>query len=94
MSAEAQSHLQQSFDEASPAVLALPGTVLPDNDEAHGKLLFGLANEHAINGVRNALELTRITEATIFMKFIYFAEGISIKEHLLKRPRTRPATRR
>jgi hypothetical protein len=46
-------------------VLALPETVFADNDEAHGKLLFGVEND-AINGVRNALEPTRKTEGTFF----------------------------
>jgi hypothetical protein len=81
VSAEAQSHLPQWFDEALPAVLALPGTVFADNDEAHGKLLFGVENEQAINGVRNALEPTRITEGTIFMKCVYLATGTSIHRH-------------
>ena len=56
MSVEAQSHLPQWFAEASPAVLALPGTVFADNDEANNRLLFGVENANAIPGVRAALE--------------------------------------
>jgi hypothetical protein len=82
MSAEAQSHLPQWFDEASPAVLALPGTVFADNDEAHGKLLFGVENEHAINGVRNALEHLGIPANAYTIKItepIYFAATLRDK---------------
>jgi hypothetical protein len=76
MSAEAQSHLPQWFEQASPAVLALPGTVFADNDEANGRLLFGVENEKAINGVRNALEHLGIPADAYTIKItepIYFA---------------------
>lgn len=56
MSAEAQSHLPQWFAQASPVVLALPGTIFADNDEANNRLLFAVENERVIPGVRTALE--------------------------------------
>jgi hypothetical protein len=43
------------FDQASPAVLALPGAVFADNDEKAGKLVFGVENANAIPGIRVAL---------------------------------------
>jgi len=56
MSATAQSHLPDWFSQSSPVVLALPGTVFADNDEANNRLLFGVENSAAIPGVRTALE--------------------------------------
>jgi hypothetical protein len=44
------------FRKASPVVLALPGTVFADHDEANNRLLFGVENAAAIFGVRTALE--------------------------------------
>jgi hypothetical protein len=43
------------FAKASPEVLALPGTVFADHDEANNRLLFGVKNAAAIPGVRTAL---------------------------------------
>lgn len=43
------------FSRASPEVLALPGAVFADHDEANNRLLFGVANAAAIKGVSNAL---------------------------------------
>jgi hypothetical protein len=43
------------FAKASPAVMALGGTVFADNDEAIGKMVFGVENARAIPGVRRAL---------------------------------------
>jgi len=43
------------FDDASPVVLALPGTVFADHDEAAGRLVFGVRSESAAPGVRKAL---------------------------------------
>lgn len=43
------------FEQASPAVLALAGTVFADHDEVANKLVFGVENAAAIPGVRNAL---------------------------------------
>jgi hypothetical protein len=56
MSPTAQSHLPDWFAVSSPVVLDLPGTVFADNDEANGRLLFGVENTAAIHGVRTALE--------------------------------------
>lgn len=79
MSAEAQSHLPQWFERASPVVLALPGTVFADNDESTGKLLFGVENANAINGVRNALEHLGIPANAYTIKItepIHFAASL------------------
>jgi hypothetical protein len=43
------------FEKASPAVMALGGTVFADNDESIGKLVFGVENASAIPGVQRAL---------------------------------------
>lgn len=43
------------FEQASPEVLALPGTVFADDDEIGNRLVFGVENAAAINGVRTAL---------------------------------------
>jgi hypothetical protein len=43
------------FARSSPEVLALPGTVFADHDEANNRLLFGVENAAAIRGVTNAL---------------------------------------
>ena len=56
MSAAAQAHLPDWFAQSSPVVLALPGTVFADNDEANNQLLFGVENAAAIPAVRNALD--------------------------------------
>lgn len=47
--------LADLFAKASPAVMALGGTVFADNDETIGKLVFGVENANAIPGVRRAL---------------------------------------
>jgi hypothetical protein len=43
------------FEKASPAVMALGGTVFADNDESIGKMVFGVENANAIPGVQRAL---------------------------------------
>ena len=43
------------FAKASPAVMALGGTVFADNDEQIGKMVFGVANANVIPGVERAL---------------------------------------
>ena len=43
------------FAKASPAVMALGGTVFADNDESIGKMVFGVENVNAIAGVTRAL---------------------------------------
>ena len=54
-SSVAQNRLAALFGKASPAVLALGGTVFADNDEARGHLVFGVENEHAIPAVKTVL---------------------------------------
>jgi hypothetical protein len=51
----AQDQVANWFARSSPAVLALPGTVFADHDESAGRLVFGVENAGAINGVRHAL---------------------------------------
>lgn len=53
--AAGQAQLPGWFEQASPAVLALGGTVFADLDEANNRLLFGVENQAVIPGVRNAL---------------------------------------
>src|SRR5687768_17575457 len=43
------------FAKASPAVLALAGTVFADNDEVSNRLVFGVENERVIPAVRTVL---------------------------------------
>jgi hypothetical protein len=50
-----QDPLPAWFAASSPEVLALPGTVFADHDEANNRLLFGVENAAAIRGVANAL---------------------------------------
>ena len=52
---QAQDRLEALFRRASPEVMALPGTVFADNDEAAGRLVFGVENIAAIRGVQAAL---------------------------------------
>src|SRR5215210_7410487 len=44
------------FARSSPEVLALPGAVFADHDEANNRLLFGVENAAAIKGVSTALD--------------------------------------
>lgn len=48
------------FARASTEVMALPGTVFADHDEAGGKLVFGVENRGAGRGVETALAHMRI----------------------------------
>lgn len=50
-----QDQLPGWFAKASPEVLALPGTVFADHDEANGRLVFGIENAAASRGVEQAL---------------------------------------
>lgn len=50
-----QDPLPARFAKASPEVLALPGAVFADHDEANNRLLFGVENAAAIKGVSTAL---------------------------------------
>ena len=51
----AQDRLAALFPDASREVLALPGTVFADHDEARGKLVFGVENDNPIAGIQRAL---------------------------------------
>src|SRR5688572_33047710 len=52
----AADRLSDLFERASPAVMAIGGTVFADNDERIGKMVFGVENAHAIPGVTRALQ--------------------------------------
>lgn len=52
----AADRLEELFERASPAVMAIGGTVFADNDERIGKMVFGVENAHAIPGIQRALE--------------------------------------
>ena len=54
-SSVAQDRLAALFSKASPAVLALSGTVFGDNDEVNHRLVFGVENERVIPAVRTVL---------------------------------------
>jgi hypothetical protein len=49
------SQLAQWFDQASPEVLSLPGTVSARHDEAMSRLVFGVEHAGAMRGVRAVL---------------------------------------
>jgi hypothetical protein len=51
------------FKKASPAVLALAGTVFADDDEVNQRLVFGVENERVIPAVRTALSQLGISSA-------------------------------
>jgi hypothetical protein len=62
-SAQGQGRVAALFERASPAVMALGGTVFADHDERIDKLVFGVENPNAANGVRRALEALGVAEA-------------------------------
>ncbi|HYN81874.1 MAG TPA: hypothetical protein VES88_10265 [Gemmatimonadaceae bacterium] len=51
----AADRLGELFERASPAVMAIGGTVFADNDERIGKMVFGVENANAIPGIQRAL---------------------------------------
>ena len=55
LAVQGQDRLAGWFAQASPAVLALGGTVFADHDERINKLVFGVENADVIPGVRVAL---------------------------------------
>jgi hypothetical protein len=55
LAVQGQDRLGAWFAHASPAVLALAGTVFADHDEKANKLVFGVENAAAIPGIRVAL---------------------------------------
>ena len=54
-SPQAEARLAALFEQAAPEVLALPGAVYADHDEAVGRLVFGVENAASMHGVRQAL---------------------------------------
>ena len=58
-----QDRLAALFAEASPAVMALGGTVFADHDERANKLVFGVENANAVQGVERALAALGIARA-------------------------------
>ena len=64
----AQARLEAIFQRTSPEVMAVPGTVFADNDEAVGKVVYGVENEAAMNGVRQALARLGVDEADYQIK--------------------------
>ena len=62
-SSVAQARLEAIFQRTSPEVMALPGTVFADNDEVIGKVVYGVENQGAMNGVRQALARLGVDES-------------------------------
>ena len=54
-SPQAQARLEAVFQRISPEVMALPGTVFSDNDEAAGKVVIGVEHASVARGVHNAM---------------------------------------
>ncbi len=54
-SAVAQGRLAALFPDVSADVMGLPGTVFADHDEVQGKLVFGVENANAAQGVQRSL---------------------------------------
>ena len=55
MSGRAQDRLEALFQQTSPEVMAIPGTVFSDNDERIGKLVIGVEHMQAARGVEARL---------------------------------------
>jgi len=60
---QAQDRLELLFQRLSPEIMALPGTVFADNDEAAGRVVFGVEHAAAGRGVRLALARLGVAEA-------------------------------
>ena len=60
---QGQTRVAQLFERTSPEVMALAGTVFADHDERIGKMVFGVENANAANGVRRSLEARGIDAA-------------------------------
>src|SRR5688572_1087333 len=54
-SSTAQDRLAALFPDVSAEILAAPGTVYADHDEARGKLVFGVENANSIPGITRSL---------------------------------------
>jgi hypothetical protein len=59
----AQDRLEAVFQRVSPQVMALPGTVFSDNDEAIGKVVIGVDNMGAARGVQQAMARLGVAES-------------------------------
>lgn len=59
----AQDRVGAHFKKASPAVMALEGTVFADHDEKSNKLVFGVENDRAAAGVKRALAALGVPSA-------------------------------
>ena len=62
VAAARQDSLPGWFARSSPAILALPGTVFADHDEANNRLVFGVEHAAAIPGLRHALSRLKIPD--------------------------------
>lgn len=65
-----QGGLAEVFEHASPAVLALAGTVFADHDEASNRLRFGVENANAAYGVRTALSRMGVPEESFEVQVV------------------------
>ncbi len=54
-SAVAQGRLAALFPSASADIMGMPGAVFADHDEVQGKLVFGVQNANAIQGIQRSL---------------------------------------
>jgi hypothetical protein len=52
MSGQAQDRIEAIFQNTSPEVMAIPGTVFSDNDEVVGKVVIGVEHAQAANAVK------------------------------------------
>ena len=67
-SAQAQERLEALFQRSSPDVMDLPGTVFADNDEAEGKLVFGIEHVGHARAVQNKLRALGVDESDYVIK--------------------------
>lgn len=64
----AQDRIAAHFTKASPAVMALDGTVFADHDEKTNKLVFGVENTNAVARVQRALAALGVPSADYTVK--------------------------
>jgi hypothetical protein len=69
-SSTAQDRLAALFPETSAEVLALPGTVYADHDEARGKLVFGVENANAAQGVERSLAARGVSTSDYMIRIV------------------------
>ncbi|HSA58048.1 MAG TPA: hypothetical protein VLE53_20205 [Gemmatimonadaceae bacterium] len=65
-----QGGLSQWFATASPVVLAMPGAVFADHDEAGNRLVFGAEHAAAANGIRAAAARMGIPESAFEVRVV------------------------